>query len=142
MSALFSNHNRTNPPPPPRAAASFLDEEPAPKPPPPKKVGCLKFDAELDLCELDDRERPGPTWSGKGRELSRSHVIFCSRRMCHHGRRILVAVHLIDDKPVPLFGRVASCDYDGDGLYRVELELQKAPDQTDVAGWVVSCSRR
>jgi hypothetical protein len=146
MSSLFSDRHRYGsapPPPPPRGAASFLDDdEPIAKPPPVKKVGALKFDAELDLCELDDRDRPGPSWSGKGRELSRSHMVFRSRRMCHQGRRVLAAVHLIDDKPVPLFGRVSSCDYDGDGLYKVELELLRAPEQTDVGAWVAACGRR
>lgn len=144
MGSLFSDNSRFGaaPPPPPRAAASFLDEDPPSRMPPPKRANTLKFDAELDLCEVDDRDRPGPTWCGKGRELSRSNLVFRSRRMCHAGRRILVAVHLIDDKPVPLFGRVASCEYDGDGLYRVELELQKPPDRTEVGDWLSKQGRR
>lgn len=136
MGSLFSDNSRFGAAPPPTAASSFLDEEPLPRPAPIKKPTSLKFDAELDLCELDDRDRPGPTWSGKGRELSRSNLVFRSRRMCHCGRRVLVAVHLIDDKPVPLFGRVLTCEYDGDGLYRVELELQKPPERAEVADWI------
>ncbi len=141
MGSLFSDNNRFGAAPPPRAAASYLDEDPAPRPPPPKKPSSLKFDAELDLCELDDRDRPGATWSGKGRELSRSNLVFRSRRMCHCGRRILVAVHLIDDKPVPLFGKVTSCEYDGDGLYRVEMELLKTPERTEVTEWIAKRGR-
>jgi hypothetical protein len=122
--------------------SSFLDEdaEPVARSVAKKSAG-MKFDAELDLCELDERDRPGPTWTGKGRELSRSGMVFRSRRMCYPGRRVLAAVHLIDDMPVPLFGRVASCDYDGDGLYRVELELQKAPERPEIAAWVVQKAR-
>ncbi len=101
----------------------------------------LKFDAELDLCELDERDRPGPTWTGKGRELSRSHMAFRSKRMCYPGRRVLAAVHLIDDTPVPLFGKVLGCEYDGDGLYRVEIELQRAPERPEIAAWVTARSR-
>ena len=149
MGALFSDKKPSKfpaggtAPPPPGAASSFLDEdaEPPPRPPPPKKSSTLKFDAELDLSELDDRDRPGPPWAGKGRELSRSNMVFRSRRMCYPGRRILAAVHLIDDKPVPLFGKVLTCEYDGDGLYRVELELQKAPDRTDINAWAASLTR-
>jgi hypothetical protein len=133
---------RYSPPPPPPGAATFLDDDTDPEVrPPPKKSTGLKFDAELDLCELDERDRPGPTWSGHGRELSRSHMVFRSRRMCYPGRRVLAAVHLIDDQPVPLFGKVTICDYDGDGLYRVELELQRAPDRPEVSAWVLERGR-
>lgn len=131
------------PPPPPRAASSFFDDEPeAPaRPVIPTKKPALKFDAELDLCELDERDRPGPTWTGRGRELSRSTMSFRSRRMCYPGRRILAAVHLIDDSPVALFGRVLNCEYDGDGLYKVELELQRAPERPEVSAWIDSRGR-
>ncbi|QYU68041.1 hypothetical protein J4558_24850 [Leptolyngbya sp. 15MV] len=88
------------------------------------------------MSELDERDRPGPTWAARGRELSRSHMIIRSRRMCYANRRILVAVHLVDDLPVPLFGRVINCEYDGDGLYRVELELMKVPDKPEIALWI------
>ncbi len=88
------------------------------------------------MCELDDRDRPGPVWSARGRELSRSHLLVRTRRMCYAGKRILVAVHLIDDLPVPLYGRVLVCDYDGDGLYKVELELLRVPDRPEIAVWM------
>lgn len=149
MSPLFSDNSSggkrfgsSPPPPPPGTASSFLDDEPAPTPRPiARKPTGLNFDAELDLCELDERDRPGPTWTGKGRELSRSHMAFRSKRMCYCGRRILAAVHLIDDKPVPLFGKVLACDYDGDGLYRVELELQRAPERPEITAWVLARSK-
>jgi hypothetical protein len=127
------------PPPPvaPKAATSFLEEESQPAPVrPARRTGGVRFDAELDMAELDDRDRPGPTWIGKGRELGRSHLIFRTRRMCYIGRRILVAVHLIDDEPVPLFGRVAACEYDGDGLHKVELELMRLPERPEIAPWI------
>jgi hypothetical protein len=133
------------PPPPPRPATSFFDDEGAPAAPPPKvnfrRPSGVRFDAELDLCELDDRERPGPVWTARGRELSRSHLVVRSRRMCYAGRRVLVAVHLIDDEPVPLLGRVLGCDYDGDGLYKVEMELLKVPDRPEIAVWIHARSR-
>jgi hypothetical protein len=101
----------------------------------------VKFDAELDLCELDDRERPGPTWAGKGKELSRSHLSIRTRRMCYPGKRVLAAVHLIDSEPVPLFGKVVACDYDTDGMYRVELELLKIPERAEIGAWVIDRTR-
>jgi hypothetical protein len=110
-------------------------------PPKPRKQPGIRFDAELDLSELDDRDRPGATWCGRGRELSRSHLVMRSRRMCHLNRRILAAVHLIDDKPVPLLGRVIGCEYDGDGLYRVELELMKVPERSEVVQWIIDRGR-
>lgn len=149
MGALFSGKSmearpkssRWSPPPP---SVSFLGEdEPAEAPPPPrpaekKAEPAAKFDAELDVCELDDRERPGQAWTARGRELGRSHLVFRSRRMCYQGRRVLVAVHLIDDTPLPLFGQVAKCDYDGEGQYRVELELLRVPERAEVATWLSS----
>ncbi|MBL9031220.1 MAG: hypothetical protein JNM80_05885 [Phycisphaerae bacterium] len=114
------------PPPPPRAVER--KQEPS----------ASKFDAELDVCELDDRDRPGPAWAARGRELGRSHLVFRSRRMCYQGRRVLVAVHLIDDTPLPLFGQVAACEYDGEGQYRVELELLRVPERAEVSAWLSS----
>jgi hypothetical protein len=129
-------------PAPARVAMSFLDDDESSTAPvstrPARRSAGVKFDAELDMTELDDRERPGPTWSAKGRELGRSHLILRTRRMCHLNRRVLVAVHLIDDRPVPLFGRVLNCEYDGDGLYKVDLELMRVPDRPEIAAWLDS----
>ena len=61
--------------------------------------------------------------------------------MCYPGRRVLAAVHLIDSEPVPLFGRVVACDYDTDGLYRVELELLPIPERPEIAAWVAIQAR-
>ncbi len=96
----------------------------------------VRFEADLDASELDDRERPGPTWTARGRELSRAALTLRTRRMCYVGRLILVAVHLVDDQPAPLLGRVAVCEYDGDGMYRVELELLPVPERDAIRAWV------
>lgn len=133
------------PPPPPRPPAqpgkakeiSFVDfDEPIPSRGPAPNVG-RRFDSELDACELDERERPGPKWTARARELSRSQITFVSRRMCYVGRRILLAVHLVDDQPVPLVGRVGTCDYDGDALYRVVLELEPVPNTPAIREWLL-----
>jgi hypothetical protein len=58
--------------------------------------------------------------------------------MCYQNRRILMAVHLIDESPVPLLGRVKSCEYDTDGLYKVELELIPVPERTEITGWIAN----
>jgi hypothetical protein len=92
----------------------------------------------MEMTELDDRERPGPTWNGNGAELSRSHVVVKSRRMCYSGRLLLLAVHLIDDRPVPLLGRVYSCEYDGDGQYRIGLDLLPIPERPEIRDWILS----
>lgn len=130
-------------PPPPRPASDrgpWDDEAPAVKATLRGKIRPpgARFDAELDLTELDDRERPGPTWSGKGRELSRSHLILRSRRMSYVGRQMLLAVHLIDDQPVPLFGRVFLCEYDGDGQYKIGLDLFPVPERPEIRDWVLA----
>jgi hypothetical protein len=98
----------------------------------------FRFDAELDLAEMDDRGRPGPVWTGKGKAISRSNLIFRSRRMCYIGRTILMAVHLIDDKPVALIGTVQACDYDGDGQYKVDIDLIPMPDDPEIARWLTA----
>jgi hypothetical protein len=144
MSALFSDQTprRTSSRASPAAArpgSSFLDDDlpeiAALREEADRRVG-VKFDAELDVAELDDRGRPGPSWGAQSRELSRSGLAFRSRRMCYHGRILLVAVHLIDDAPVPLCGRVVHCSYDGDGMYRVELDLMRVPSRPNIAAWL------
>ena len=95
------------------------------------------FNAELDLAELDDRDRPCATWSARARQLSRSKLTFVSRRMCYTGRMVVVAVHLIDDEPVPLFGQIGVCEYEGEGMYRVEIDLLPCPDTRPVREWLV-----
>lgn len=96
----------------------------------------VPFAAELDVCELDERERPGVTWSARARELSRSSLTFRSRRMCYVGRLLLVAVHLIDDHPAPLFGEVTLCDYEGEGEYEIQIGLLPVPQRPEVHLWL------
>ncbi|MEM7756013.1 MAG: hypothetical protein AAF297_10300 [Planctomycetota bacterium] len=99
------------------------------------------FDAELDTAEIDERDRPGPTWAARARGLSRSSLTFVSRRMCYAGRKILVAVHLIDEHPTPLYGVVRTCEYESEGLYRTELVLQQVPDRASVQTWIIAQTR-
>jgi hypothetical protein len=94
------------------------------------------FDAELDATELDERERPTTTWTARGRRLSRAGIVMRSRRMCHGGRRILLAVHLIDSEPVPLYGLVRACEYDGEGMYQVTLDFLPVPEKPEVKDWL------
>lgn len=124
------------PPKPPGARPSWAEDGDAPASQPRPRGHC--FDTELDVSELDDRDRPGPTWTGRGRELSRSHLILRSRRMCYVGRQIIVAIHLIDDRPVPLMGRVYTCDYDGDGQYKIGIELLPIPERTEIRDWIMA----
>lgn len=93
-----------------------------------------EFDAELDVAELDDRLRP-TTWSARARTVNRSSLSFRSRRMCYPKSILLMAVHLIDDKPTVLAGRVTTCEYAGEGLYLVEAELMPKPDTDDIRQW-------
>ncbi len=109
----------------------------APAPSRPRQPGHA-FAAELDVTELNERGRPGTPWTAKGRELSRGSLVFMSRRMSHVGRLLLIAVHLIDDRPVPLYGRVVECEYEADGLHRVTIEFQPLPDSEVVRTWVES----
>jgi len=120
-------------------------EAPAPIPHAPRSGGFRmdqvqprKFDAELDVAELDDRDRPGSTWTARARSICRSSLIFQSRRMCYVDRMVVVAVHLIDDKPVTLFGRVRGCEYEAEGLYRVELDLVPMPESKALTDWIES----
>lgn len=98
--------------------------------------GACAFRAELDLAEIDTRGRPGTTWTGRASELSRSQLVFRSRRMCYEGREVVIAVHLVDDRPVPLYGMIALCEYDGDGLYRTRINLLPLPESESIRAWV------
>jgi hypothetical protein len=96
------------------------------------------FDAEIEMAELDDRGKAGVPWSARARTLSRSGMTISSRRMCYAERRVLVAVHRVDDEPAVLLGRVTACRYESDGLHLIELELLPMSD----AGVRLSFSRR
>jgi len=97
-----------------------------------------RFEADIEVSEMDDRQRPGLPWPARTRELSRSAIVMVSRRMCYPNRLLLLAVHRIDDRPVPLFSRVVDCEYEADGLYRVEVELLPIPQYGAVADWALS----
>ena len=100
------------------------------------------FKADVDIAELDERGRPGLKWAGKACEISRSHIVFRSRRLCYQDRELLVAVHLIDDRPVPLFGRVSASEYDGDGLHKTTVILAALPQSDAIQAWLVGLSPR
>lgn len=93
------------------------------------------FEAELDLCELDDRGRPTPHWAAKACKLSPTRLTLRSRRMLFASRRLFVAIHLVDSDPVPLCGRVISCEYEGDGLYLAELDLEHIAQDSPIHAW-------
>lgn len=94
------------------------------------------FSADLDLAELDDRQRPGAAWAARSQILSRSHLVILSRRMSYLNRVLVVAVHLVDDNPVPLLGKVTECDYHADGLYRITLNLLPITQFEFINAWI------
>lgn len=99
-----------------------------------------RFMADVEVSEIDERMRPGPSWLARSLELSKSHVVLQSRRMCYPGRVLALAVHLIDDRPVPLLARVVNCQYSDDGLYRVDLDLIRIPEGHSVYAWALARS--
>lgn len=128
------------PPAPPKGVSEMPADMPG-MPPSPVSAGRTKlhpFNAEIDATELDERWRPGSTWTAKGRGLGRSHLVLQSRRMTYVGRVIVAAVHLIDSEPVALMGRVSVCEYEQEGLYRIELELLPIPEQGPIREWVAA----
>lgn len=129
-------------PPPPGGYTRVADDAEAPKrrrvkTRPPGRP----FSAELDASEIDERLRPGPVWTARARELSRSHIVLASRRMCYVGRLVVLAIHLIDAEPTPLFGRVVDCEYDGEGLYRLDMDLLECPEHREIKTWVEARAR-
>ena len=98
------------------------------------------FEAELDIAEIDERGRPDHPWIARARLLSRSNIVIRSRRMCYLGREVILAIHLIDGSPVGLYGRIESCDYDGDGQYVVDIDLISLPDRPELHAWVEQLS--
>lgn len=101
-----------------------------------------RFTADVDVCELDEHQRPGNIWPARTALLSRSHLVVLSRRMSYTGRIMLVAVHLIDDEPTPLLGRVALCEYYADSLYKIVLELLKLSPGDAAYRWAQRRDRR
>ncbi|MCC6283890.1 MAG: hypothetical protein IT439_01115 [Phycisphaerales bacterium] len=99
------------------------------------------FTAEIDVSEIDERGRVTMPWACRTVELSRSHLVILSRRVTFPGRRMLVAVHLVDEAPMPLFGSVVSCTYAADGMHRIDLDLQPLPPGDTVQTWAKSRTR-
>lgn len=133
-SGLFSDTTATRSPPA-SVAGRPPQREPEPEPLMPSGKSHV-FDADIDMCEVDDRDRPGPTWTAKAKQISRSGIVIRSRRMCYVGAVVLVAIHLIDAEPVILHGKVRQCDYDGDGLYRLDVDLLPMPDKPTLKSWM------
>jgi len=99
------------------------------------------FTAELDLVEFDDRGRPVSMWSARAISLSRSNLLVHSRRMIYPQSLVGVLVHLIDATPVVLLGRVFRCDYDSDGMHRVDLDLLPMPQTGPIAVWAKNIAK-
>ncbi|MEZ6234155.1 MAG: hypothetical protein R3B68_08195 [Phycisphaerales bacterium] len=123
------------------ASDYWFEEEPgtglqAPTAPVSRRPKGHRFEVELDIAEVSDRMQFGPVWTAKARELSRSHLIVLARRMVHVGRSLAIACHLVDDKPVPLFGRVVTCEYIEGSGYRVDLDLMKMSEERIVEAWL------
>lgn len=96
------------------------------------------FTAELDLAELDERNRPGPAWTAKAQSISPSTLSVLSRRMSFVNRTIIAAVHLIDSNPVVMVGRVKTCEYIGNGLHQLDMELIPVPSAHPVREWIAA----
>lgn len=94
-----------------------------------------RFITELDVSEVDDRSRPGMTWQAKTRELSGSSIILAARRMCYVGTNLIMAIHLIDDEPTILFGRVFACEYEAAGIYLLDVDLEQVPVSEAIIRW-------
>jgi hypothetical protein len=58
------------------------------------------------------------------------------------GRWLLVAIHLIDDNPTPLMGRVTQCDYYADSLYKIVIELVRLSPGDPAHRWAQGRDRR
>lgn len=94
------------------------------------------FHAPLEVGEMDERGRPSVPWQARGREVSREYLVFQSRRMVRVGSMVIVAVHLVDDEPMPLFGKVMECEYETEGMHRVKVEFRTIPWDPDLRVWM------
>ncbi|MAY73804.1 MAG: hypothetical protein CMJ31_03595 [Phycisphaerae bacterium] len=101
-----------------------------------------RFDAEVEIAEIDGRGRPGSIWCARGLSLSRRNLVVASRRMCYPARTLLIAVHLIDSQPFPLYGKVHTCEYDGDGIHTIDIDLLETPDGPMIRAWIASRQRQ
>lgn len=93
-----------------------------------RREGGRAFSAELDICDLDERLRPGPKWTVRSRTISRGCIAVYSRRMCYHGSRVALGVHMVDAEPLVLVGVVSDCDYESDGRYRIDITFEDIAD--------------
>ncbi|MEM1331686.1 MAG: hypothetical protein AAGG07_14125 [Planctomycetota bacterium] len=97
--------------------------------------GCgRRFTAELELCEIDARQRTGAEWAARGVAINHSQVWLRSRRMCYPGARLVIKIHHIDDEPFVLVGSVSTCEYEADGMYDIEVSLEAAQNRGALQG--------
>lgn len=101
----------------------------------PGRPKCHAFTAELDLVELTDTGRQNAIWSARAIGLSKSSLIVRSRRMVYAHQAIGALIHLVDSKPVVLFGRATSCDYAGEARYVIDIDLIAIPSAGPIATW-------
>ena len=94
------------------------------------------FETELVVGEVDDRGRPSTAWAARGKDVSRERLVFLSRRMVRVGSLVIVAVHMIDDQPMPLFGKILECEYASEGMHRVVLEFRPVPWSVELRTWM------
>lgn len=64
-------------------------------------------------------------------------MIFRSRRMCYEDRYLILCVHLVDDEPVPLYGKVVWSEYDADGQHRTKIQFAELPESELLKAWVL-----
>jgi len=47
--------------------------------------------------------------------------------MVYEGRLVVIVIDLIDDHPTVVCGRVVSCEYDEDGMHRIDVDFVEMP---------------
>jgi hypothetical protein len=104
--------------------------------------GGRPFRADVDMAELDSRGRPGATWTAHSQHLGRGNLSVLTRRVAYEGSTLVVAVHLLDSEPTVLCGVVRACDYVGEGIHRLILDLQPVPSVEEVTRWAMGRAPR
>jgi hypothetical protein len=85
--------------------------------------------------------RPGPAWSVVTTAISGSVLTVESRRMCYPEREVIAALHVLDARPMPLVGTVASCEYTGDGMHKVVVTLAAYQSVPVLERWLEEMGR-
>mgnify|MGYP001008499006 FL=1 len=95
------------------------------------------FDRTATAAELDESGIPGPSWTCRVFDLSRSGLGIRSRRMVYTGRLLLIEVHDgTQDRPRVFCGMVRQSRYEASEGHILGIQFWPLPKSAAIEQWI------